>query len=64
MIKTWTAVGDHDLRDSHAAMDGQQVRGRENFNLAGHLIPYPAHWSLPPQERVRCRYGIYGDVIE
>ncbi len=64
VIKTWTAVGDRDVRDSHAAMDGVQVRGKENFNLGGHLVPYPAHWSLPAQERVRCRCGIYTDTVE
>ncbi len=64
VVKSWTSVGDRDVRDSHAAMDGVQVRGKENFNLGGHLVPYPAHCSLPAQERVRCRCGIYTDTVE
>ena len=39
VIKTWTAVGDRDVRDSHAAMDGVQVRGKENFNLGRASCP-------------------------
>ena len=64
VVKTWTSVGDTGVRDSHAFMDGQQVRGQENFDVNGHLVPYPAHWMLPAQERVRCRCSIYSDVME
>ncbi len=64
VVKTWTSVGDAGVRDSHAFMDGQQVRGQENFDVNGHLVPYPAHWRLPAQERVRCRCSVYSDVIE
>ena len=63
VVKTWTTVG-AGVRDSHVAMEGQKVRGQENFNVNGHLVPYPAHWMLPAQERVRCRCSIYSDVIE
>ncbi|MEE9602873.1 MAG: phage minor head protein [Thermoguttaceae bacterium] len=63
IVKTWTSVGDADVRESHAAKNGHQVRGKENFELSGHLIPYPAHWSLPAQERVRCRCDIYTDEL-
>lgn len=42
-------------RETHAALDGVIVKAGEPFNVGGHRAPYPAHYSLPAQERVNCR---------
>jgi len=59
VIKTWTAVGDRDVRDSHAAMDGRQIRCRENFNLAGILSPTGPLEPTGPRTRPLSVWNIW-----
>ena len=62
-VKTWTTVGDDDVRESHAGMEGVGTDARGMFDLNGYLVPYPAHWSLPARERIRCRCSFYTDIV-
>ena len=56
--KQWLTVGDADVRDSHAALDGAEVAPSEDFNVGGSLAPHPSHYSLPAAERISCRCAV------
>ncbi|NQU25864.1 MAG: hypothetical protein HQ567_31635 [Candidatus Nealsonbacteria bacterium] len=64
VAKTWTTVRDGDVRECHAAMEGIGTDVRGMFDVEGILVPYPAHWSLPAKQRVRCRCSFYTDVVD
>ncbi|MDX1945231.1 MAG: phage minor head protein [Pirellulaceae bacterium] len=53
--KVWLAVRDKDTRETHAELDGITVAAGEDFDVGGNDAPWPAHWSLPAEERVNCR---------
>jgi hypothetical protein len=53
--KEWSAIGDDDCRDSHAALSGTVVPARSNFIVGSSPAPHPGHWSLPARERINCR---------
>jgi uncharacterized protein with gpF-like domain len=54
--KKWLSITDKDARESHAAANGQTVRGVDTpFVIGGYEAPYPGHFSLPAAERVNCR---------
>ena len=62
--KTWTTVGDGDVRECHAALEGVGTDVRGMFDVEGVLVPYPAHWSLPAKQRIGCRCSFYTDAID
>jgi hypothetical protein len=53
--KEWIAVGDRDVRQTHADASGQRVPVRAPFRIGGYDAPHPGHWSLPARERIHCR---------
>lgn len=54
--KEWLSVLGTTTRPTHAAADGQQTEGVDAmFEVGGYLCPYPAHWSLPAEERCQCQ---------
>jgi len=62
--KMWNTRGDEKVRESHQAMDGQQVPAEDHFTFpSGESAPYPIHWSLPAKERCGCRCSIQPVVI-
>jgi hypothetical protein len=52
--KSWLSVLGTTTRDTHADADGQLADEEGNFNVGGYMVPYPAHFSLPPSERCNC----------
>jgi uncharacterized protein with gpF-like domain len=53
--KEWVAIGDRDVRQTHADASGQRVPVRAPFRIGGYDAPHPGHWSLPARERIHCR---------
>lgn len=53
--KTWLAILDADVRADHSALNEKTVEVKKNFDVGGYPAPYPAHWSLPAEQRVNCR---------
>ncbi len=51
--KEWVAAFVN-TRPTHADADGQVVHYQADFVVGGHPAPYPAHSSLPPEERINC----------
>jgi SPP1 gp7 family putative phage head morphogenesis protein len=62
--KTWLAITDNRLRESHAALNNVTVRAKDEFDVGGSPAPYPGHFSLPPEERVNCRCTVIGAIEE
>jgi hypothetical protein len=63
--KKWLSITDKDARESHAAANGQTVRGVDTpFIIGGYEAPYPGHWSLPAGERVNCRCTVLSVLNE
>jgi uncharacterized protein with gpF-like domain len=56
--REWITVGDKDVRETHAELNGTQVGAGEDFEVGDGHAPFPGHWSLPPEERVNCRCTI------
>jgi hypothetical protein len=53
--KGWLSVLGNTTRDTHAHADGQIADPQTGmFNLAGYIVPWPSHFSLPPGERCNC----------
>lgn len=63
--KTWDAILDRDLRDSHRALHGVTVRPNENFIVGPSQTPapYPGYHLLPVEERANCRCGTLGRTV-
>jgi len=59
IVRGWSAVGDSRTRDTHADMNGQQVRGLDQpfQSSSGALMRYPGDTSLgaPAAEIIACR---------
>lgn len=56
VIRIWNATNDARTRDSHAAMDGQEVAQDEPFiSGAGNRLMFPGDPSAPPEETIQCR---------
>jgi hypothetical protein len=55
--RTWNSTKDERVRDTHAAMDGQTVRGMNTrFNSpSGAKLLYPGDPAAPPEETINCR---------
>lgn len=52
--KEWASALTDTTRESHADMDMTVVPAKGLFNLNGVLVPYPAHFLLPPGDRCNC----------
>jgi len=58
MVPVWLSVLGNTTRDTHAALDGVPADSNGMWNLAGTDVPWPGHYSLPPEERVNCQCSI------
>lgn len=58
IVKTWNTMRDPVVREDHAYMEGDTVAMGANFNVAGHMAPYPHHPSLPGSLRINCRCSV------
>ncbi len=56
--KEWLSVLSNTTRDSHANLDGAIADSDGMWELAGVRIPWPAHYTLPAEERVNCQCTI------
>lgn len=62
--KEWLSVLGTTTRDTHAAIDGAQVRSADGlFTLGGVDVPYPAHFSLPVGDRVNCQCTVIATTV-
>lgn len=61
--KEWLSVLGTTTRDTHAAADGQVVKADENFTIGGFETPYPAHYSLPAEERINCQCTEISSIV-
>lgn len=55
VTKTWRAILDDRVRESHASSNGQTVPVDGHFTVGGYLCQHPGDTSLPPWESVSCR---------
>ena len=55
VIKIWVTVGDFNVRDSHASMDGEERPIESPFSNG---LMYPGDESGPPEEVINCRCSI------
>lgn len=60
--RQWVATLDTRTRDSHAALDGQQVEDGEDFVIHGMSTQYPGGFG-DPAEDIQCRCTVI-DVID
>jgi hypothetical protein len=51
----WVTMGDHRVRDSHRAAQGQTVAHDEWFRIGGTPMEYPGDPAAPTEETVNCR---------
>lgn len=58
MRPEWVSVLGTTTRRSHAALDGVPADEDGMWELAGVRVPWPGHWSLPPEERCNCQCSI------
>lgn len=54
MKPTWLSVLADTTRDAHAALDGVPADEDGLWSLGGVRIPWPAHYSLPDENRINC----------
>jgi hypothetical protein len=59
----WLSVLGSTTRDSHAANDGEMADEDGMFNLAGYMVPWPSHFSLPASERCNCQCSIVSTPV-
>lgn len=50
----WLSVLGNTTRDTHAALHDVVADENGMFQLGGVDVPWPSHWSLPPEERINC----------
>lgn len=55
VTKTWRAILDGRVRESHAIANGQTVGLDEHFAVGGYFCQHPGDDSLPAWEAVNCR---------
>lgn len=53
--KSWLSVLGNTTRDTHADADGQLADEEGMFTVGGYRVPYPSHYSLPPEEKCNCQ---------
>jgi len=58
MRPSWLSVLGLTTRDTHAFLDGVPADEQGLWNLAGYMIPWPGHVSLPAGERCECHCTI------
>ncbi len=58
MVPVWLSVLGNTTRDTHAELDGVEADENGEWNLAGTMVPWPGHYSLPPEERINCQCTI------
>ncbi len=51
---SWLSVLGNTTRDTHAALHDVPADDDGLWNLAGTLVPWPSHISLPPEQRINC----------
>jgi len=54
MKQTWLSVLGNTTRAAHANLDGVPEDENGMWNLAGYMVPWPGHFSLPPEQRCNC----------
>ena len=56
MLKqSWLSVLGTTTRAAHAHLDGVPADGDGLWNLGGVRVPWPGHYSLPPENRCNCQ---------
>ncbi len=58
MRPSWLSVLGETTRDTHAALDGVPADEQGLWNLAGYMVPWPGHVSLPAGLRCFCQCTI------
>ena len=54
--RRWLTIGDDDVRDSHADLEGVVARGADGtFDMDGEDARWPGDCTLSPENRIRCR---------
>jgi uncharacterized protein with gpF-like domain len=65
IVRVWNATQDARTRDSHAAMDGQEVGQDEPFISGdGNRIMFPGDPSAPPEDTINCRCVVTIRILE
>lgn len=54
----WFSILGTTTRPTHAALDGVPADRDGMWNLSGYRIPWPGHYSLPPEERCECQCSL------
>ena len=62
MAQTWLSVLGDTTRDTHAALDGVPANENGMWDLAGYMVPWPSHTSLPAGERCNCMCTINMEI--
>lgn len=55
MRSEWLSILGNTTRDTHAELDGVPADADGMWELGGVRVPWPAHYSLPVEERVNCQ---------
>ena len=58
----WLSVLAPTTRDPHANLDGVPADEDGMWNLDGYVIPWPGHYTLPPEHRCNCMCSIYAEI--
>lgn len=53
--KTWKAILDNLVRDTHEELDGETIKLEDKFFVGGFPARFPRDHSLPPKEKMNCR---------
>lgn len=59
--KSWLAILDDRVRETHAALSGTRAPVNGDFDVGGNAAPYPGFWGLPAGQRVNCRCVIIAE---
>ena len=62
MKKAWISVLGDTTRDSHADLDGVPEDDEGLWNLDGVRVPWPAHYTLPPENRCNCLCSVITEL--
>lgn len=64
IVRVWNSTLDDKTRDSHAAMDGQEVGLDEPFTSGNGIeIMFPGDPAAPPEEIINCRCVVTNRVL-
>ena len=58
MRATWLSVLGPTTREAHAELDGVPADDDGLWDLNGVMVPYPAHYSLPAEDRCNCQCSL------